>query len=141
MAPRVGVVLFPGSNCEQDAIEAIRELRGDADVLWHGDESVAGFDAVIVPGGFAYLDTDPGACAVTSALGGQWTSKTGNSVPSACATSDFSKWIGKTVLLPLFDQSGLTGTNATPTSEARASKGHNEGPKSSRKTGWSPYEA
>jgi Flp pilus assembly protein TadG len=66
----------------------------------------------IVPGGFAYLDTDPGACAVTSALGGQWTSKTGNSVPSACATSDFSKWIGKTVLLPLFDQSGLTGTNA-----------------------------
>jgi len=64
MAPRVGVVLFPGSNCEQDAIEAIRELRGDADVLWHGDESVAGFDAVIVPGGFAHGDyLRPGAIA------------------------------------------------------------------------------
>ena len=64
MAPRVGVVLFPGSNCEQDAIEAIRELGGDADVLWHGDESVAGFDAVIVPGGFAHGDyLRPGAIA------------------------------------------------------------------------------
>jgi phosphoribosylformylglycinamidine synthase I len=64
MAPRVGVVLFPGSNCEQDAIEAIRELGGDADVLWHGDDSVAGFDAVIVPGGFAHGDyLRPGAIA------------------------------------------------------------------------------
>jgi phosphoribosylformylglycinamidine synthase subunit PurQ / glutaminase len=64
MAPRVGVVLFPGSNCEQDAIEAIRALGGDADVLWHGDDSVAGFDAVIVPGGFAHGDyLRPGAIA------------------------------------------------------------------------------
>jgi phosphoribosylformylglycinamidine synthase subunit PurQ / glutaminase len=64
MAPRVGVVLFPGSNCEQDAIEAIRELGGDADVLWHGDDSVAGFVAVIVPGGFAHGDyLRPGAIA------------------------------------------------------------------------------
>jgi len=64
MAPRVGVVLFPGSNCEQDAIEAIRDLGGDADVLWHGDDSVAGFDAVIVPGGFAHGDyLRPGAIA------------------------------------------------------------------------------
>ena len=64
MGTRVGVVLFPGSNCEQDAIEAIRELGGDADVLWHGDDSVAGFDAVIVPGGFAHGDyLRPGAIA------------------------------------------------------------------------------
>jgi hypothetical protein len=39
-------------------------------------------------------------------------SDTGNSVPSACSTTDFSQWIGQTVLLPLFDQSGLSGTNA-----------------------------
>jgi Flp pilus assembly protein TadG len=66
----------------------------------------------VVPGGFAYLDTDPGKCAASTGLGGQWMSKTGNSVPSDCSTADFSKWVGQTVLLPLFDQSGLTGTNA-----------------------------
>ena len=64
MATRVGVVLFPGSNCEQDAVEAIRELGGDADLVWHGDASLAGFDAVIVPGGFAHGDyLRPGAIA------------------------------------------------------------------------------
>jgi Flp pilus assembly protein TadG len=66
----------------------------------------------IVPGGFAYLDTDPGACEVTTALDGQWFSKTGNSVPSACSTSDFSEWLNRTVLLPLFDEAGETGNNA-----------------------------
>jgi Flp pilus assembly protein TadG len=66
----------------------------------------------VVPGGFAYLDTDPGVCAATTGLGGQWYSKTGNSVPSACTTADFSEWVGRTVLLPLFEKSGATGTNA-----------------------------
>jgi phosphoribosylformylglycinamidine synthase len=60
----IGVVLFPGSNCEQDAIEAIRHLGGDADLLWHGDDSVGQADAVIVPGGFAHGDyLRPGAIA------------------------------------------------------------------------------
>ena len=49
MAPRVGVVQFPGSNCELDALEAVRLLGGDAEILWHGDATVAGVDAVIVP--------------------------------------------------------------------------------------------
>ena len=53
---RVGVVVFPGSNCEHDAVEAIRLLGGDADLLWHGDRSVDGFDAVVLPGGFAHGD-------------------------------------------------------------------------------------
>jgi Flp pilus assembly protein TadG len=66
----------------------------------------------VVPGGFAYLDTDPGVCAATTGLGGQWYSKTGNSVPSACTTADFSEWVGRTVLLPLFEKSGATGNNA-----------------------------
>jgi phosphoribosylformylglycinamidine synthase len=58
------VVLFPGSNCEQDALEAIRDLGGHAEVLWHGDDTVAGVDAVIVPGGFAHGDyLRPGAIA------------------------------------------------------------------------------
>jgi Flp pilus assembly protein TadG len=67
---------------------------------------------LVVPGGFAYIDTDPGKCQASSAIGNRMTSKTGNSVPSDCAPLDFSAWIGKTVLLPLFDDSGLTGTNA-----------------------------
>jgi phosphoribosylformylglycinamidine synthase len=60
----IGVVLFPGSNCEQDAVEAIRHLGGDADLLWHGDDTVGQADAVIVPGGFAHGDyLRPGAIA------------------------------------------------------------------------------
>jgi phosphoribosylformylglycinamidine synthase len=64
MAPRVGVVQFPGSNCELDVIEAVRGLGGDAEILWHADATVAGVDAVVVPGGFAHGDyLRPGAIA------------------------------------------------------------------------------
>jgi phosphoribosylformylglycinamidine synthase I len=61
---RVGVVLFPGSNCEQDALEAVRALGGQAEVLWHGEDTIAGVDAVVIPGGFAHGDyLRPGAIA------------------------------------------------------------------------------
>ncbi|HUP85722.1 MAG TPA: phosphoribosylformylglycinamidine synthase subunit PurQ [Acidimicrobiales bacterium] len=64
MAGRVGVVVFPGSNCEHDAVEAVRLLGGDADLVWHGALSVEGFDAVVLPGGFAHGDyLRPGAIA------------------------------------------------------------------------------
>ena len=64
MTAKVGVVLFPGSNCEQDAMEAVRHLGAAAELLWHGDDTVAGVDAVIVPGGFAHGDyLRPGAIA------------------------------------------------------------------------------
>jgi len=64
MTGRVGVVLFPGSNCEHDVVEAVRLLGGEADILWHGDAHVAGVDAVVVPGGFAHGDyLRPGAIA------------------------------------------------------------------------------
>jgi phosphoribosylformylglycinamidine synthase subunit PurQ / glutaminase len=64
MSARIGVVLFPGSNCELDVVEAVRDLGGGADILWHGDSSLAGVDAVVVPGGFAHGDyLRPGAIA------------------------------------------------------------------------------
>jgi phosphoribosylformylglycinamidine synthase I len=64
MSTRVGVVLFPGSNCEYDVIEAVRALDGEAEILWHGDNTVNGVDAVVVPGGFAHGDyLRPGAIA------------------------------------------------------------------------------
>jgi phosphoribosylformylglycinamidine synthase len=60
----IGVVLFPGSNCEQDALEAVRALGGEARLLWHGDRSLGGVEGVIVPGGFAHGDyLRPGAIA------------------------------------------------------------------------------
>jgi phosphoribosylformylglycinamidine synthase I len=61
---RIGVVLFPGSNCEHDAVEAVERLGGHAEILWHGDRSTSGVDAVILPGGFAHGDyLRPGAIA------------------------------------------------------------------------------
>jgi len=60
----VGVVLFPGSNCEQDVAEAVRNLGAEARILWHGDADLGGVDAVVVPGGFAHGDyLRPGAIA------------------------------------------------------------------------------
>ena len=60
----MGVVLFPGSNCEQDVVEAVSLVGGQPEVLWHGDATVNDVDVVIVPGGFAHGDyLRPGAIA------------------------------------------------------------------------------
>jgi phosphoribosylformylglycinamidine synthase I len=64
MAPRVGVVRFPGTNCEFDTVEAIDGLGGIGEILWHGDSSSGGVDAVVIAGGFAHGDyLRPGAIA------------------------------------------------------------------------------
>lgn len=64
MTARVGVVLFPGSNCEYDVMEAVESLGGKADIVWHGASSLPGVDAVVLPGGFAHGDyLRPGAIA------------------------------------------------------------------------------
>jgi phosphoribosylformylglycinamidine synthase len=49
-------VLFPGTNCEQDVAHAVEQLGGSAELLWHGDASTKGVDAIVVPGGFAHGD-------------------------------------------------------------------------------------
>jgi phosphoribosylformylglycinamidine synthase I len=54
---KFGVVIFPGSNCEHDCYYAIESVIGKpVEFIWHQDESIKGFDAVILPGGFAYGD-------------------------------------------------------------------------------------
>jgi len=64
MARRVGVVLFPGSNCEYDVVEATDALGAEAEILWHGTADLNGVDVVILPGGFAHGDyLRPGAIA------------------------------------------------------------------------------
>jgi phosphoribosylformylglycinamidine synthase len=56
MTRRIGVVQFPGTNCELDAMYAMEQLGASAEVLWHGDDNVRGVDAIIIPGGFAHGD-------------------------------------------------------------------------------------
>lgn len=56
MTVRVGVVVFPGSNCELDALHAMEAIGAAAEMLWHGDATLHGVDAVILPGGFAHGD-------------------------------------------------------------------------------------
>ena len=64
MPPRIGVVTFPGSNCELDVVEALGDLGGQAELLWHGDADLRQVDAVVLPGGFAHGDyLRPGAIA------------------------------------------------------------------------------
>jgi phosphoribosylformylglycinamidine synthase I len=53
---RVGVVVFPGSNCDQDCLWALGAVAIEAVPLWHKDDSLQGCDAVILPGGFSYGD-------------------------------------------------------------------------------------
>ena len=56
MSQRIGVVRFPGTNCEFDTIDAIRALDGEAEVLWHGQSDLKNVDAIVIPGGFAHGD-------------------------------------------------------------------------------------
>ena len=56
VSARVGVVLFPGTNCELDVAWAVEQLGGDAEMLWHAEAELRGVDAVVVPGGFAHGD-------------------------------------------------------------------------------------
>ena len=54
---KFGVVVFPGSNCDHDAYHAIGKVLGQpVEFIWHQTERVDGFDAVVLPGGFAYGD-------------------------------------------------------------------------------------
>jgi phosphoribosylformylglycinamidine synthase I len=51
------VLQFPASNCDQDAVHALREVLGhSANLVWHKEHSLGNADAVIIPGGFSYGD-------------------------------------------------------------------------------------
>ena len=50
------VLQFPASNCDQDAIHALRVLGHSARFVWHKNNSLGDADAVVVPGGFSYGD-------------------------------------------------------------------------------------
>jgi phosphoribosylformylglycinamidine synthase subunit PurQ / glutaminase len=69
---RVGVTIFPGSNCDRDALHAVGLIGAEPVELWHADADLKGSDAVIVPGGFSYGDyLRPGAIARFAAVMGE----------------------------------------------------------------------
>lgn len=53
---RIGVISFPGSNCEAETLRAAERAGAEAVRLWHQDASLGGADVVILPGGFSYGD-------------------------------------------------------------------------------------
>lgn len=54
---KIAILVFPGSNCDHDAYHALRHvLAADAQFVWHKEDRLSGFDAVVVPGGFTYGD-------------------------------------------------------------------------------------
>jgi phosphoribosylformylglycinamidine synthase len=54
---KVGIVTFPGSNCDHDVYHVVKHAMGaPAEYVWHKDRLPAGLDAVILPGGFSYGD-------------------------------------------------------------------------------------
>ena len=56
MPVRIGVVVFPGSNCDRDTVHALQLAGAEPVVLWHEQASLESVAAVILPGGFAYGD-------------------------------------------------------------------------------------
>jgi len=54
--PRVAVVIFPGSNCDRDAMAAVEIAGGEAVPVWHASHDLSGCGAVVLPGGFSYGD-------------------------------------------------------------------------------------
>jgi phosphoribosylformylglycinamidine synthase subunit PurQ / glutaminase len=56
MSVRVGVVVFPGSNCDRDTMHALSLAGAEPVALWHEEAALDGVAAVVLPGGFAYGD-------------------------------------------------------------------------------------
>jgi phosphoribosylformylglycinamidine synthase subunit PurQ / glutaminase len=70
VSTRVGVLVFPGTNCEHDVVRALERVSAEqgcdvtAELVWHGAKSLDHLDSVILPGGFAHGDyLRPGAIA------------------------------------------------------------------------------
>ncbi len=53
----IGIIVFPGSNCDRDCAHVVSEVMGHAaHLIWHQERTVQGMDAIILPGGFSYGD-------------------------------------------------------------------------------------
>jgi phosphoribosylformylglycinamidine synthase subunit PurQ / glutaminase len=52
----VGIVVFPGSNCEQDCVRSLTALGASTEMVWHTESALPDVDVVVLPGGFAHGD-------------------------------------------------------------------------------------
>jgi len=70
MAGRIGIAVFPGSNCDRDVHHILNNIIGvDAGFVWHTKDNIYGYDAMIIPGGFAFGDRlRPGIIAAHSPI-------------------------------------------------------------------------
>jgi phosphoribosylformylglycinamidine synthase subunit PurQ / glutaminase len=70
MAARIGIAVFPGSNCDRDVHYVLKNIIGvDAEFIWHNRDRISGFDALVIPGGFAFGDRlRPGIIAAHSPI-------------------------------------------------------------------------
>jgi phosphoribosylformylglycinamidine synthase subunit PurQ / glutaminase len=53
---KVGIIRFPGSNCDRDVHHALKLVGAEADYIWWNQKDLSNFDAIIIPGGFSYGD-------------------------------------------------------------------------------------
>ncbi len=70
MPARIGIAVFPGSNCDRDVHSILSNIIGiEADFIWHTKDHINGYDAMIIPGGFAFGDRlRPGIIAAHSPI-------------------------------------------------------------------------
>ena len=117
-APGGGTAALPliFSECEWHAQTGGSMPSGDIErtILFPktSDTGCTGSNGLFVPGGFGWLKTGGSSCKATSKLNGNADSEPGNNPSQGCTTGDFTALQTKTVLLPIFDRSGSTGTNA-----------------------------
>jgi phosphoribosylformylglycinamidine synthase len=79
---RIGVITFPGTLDDVDAVRAVRLAGGDPVALWHADHDLGGVDAVVVPGGFSYGDyLRAGAIAARAPIMAEVTAAAGKGMP------------------------------------------------------------
>jgi phosphoribosylformylglycinamidine synthase subunit PurQ / glutaminase len=100
MSTRVAVICFPGSNCEHDVVAALTSLGATAEIVWHTESELDGYNAVIVPGGFAHGDhIRPGAIAQFSPVMGAVATAAANGYPVLGICNGFQVLV-ETGLLP-----------------------------------------
>jgi phosphoribosylformylglycinamidine synthase I len=88
---KVGIVRFPGSNCDEDAFHAVVEQMGETAVmLWHKDHDLQQCDVIILPGGFSYGDyLRAGAIARFSPIMTEVVAHAGRGGPVFCICNGF----------------------------------------------------
>ncbi|MGC8464719.1 MAG: phosphoribosylformylglycinamidine synthase subunit PurQ [Acidimicrobiales bacterium] len=99
-APVVGIVVFPGSNCEGDVAEVLTGLGAQVSFIWHTESDLSELDAVILPGGFAHGDyLRPGAIARFSPVMSELVSRADRGLPVVGICNGFQV-LTETGLLP-----------------------------------------